>query len=72
MFTRSVSLLKCEVTEGKKGLPYLRWYPQHSAYHTVGLKQYVWKEERRNGEKGRGQGEGRKEGRVIEVQTAEL
>ena len=39
------------------------WYPQHGAYHTVGLKQYVWREERRNGEKDRWQGEGMKEGK---------
>ena len=68
---RSVSLLNCEVSEGRECLPYLPWYPQHSACHTVGLKQYVRKEERRNGEKDRWQGEGRKEGRIVEVQTME-
>ena len=68
---RSVSLLNCEVSEGKEGLPYLPWYPQHGAYHTVGLKQYVGREERKNGKKDRCQGEGRKEGRSTEVQTVE-
>lgn len=59
---------------GKKGLPYLRWYPQHSAYHTVGLKQYALKkrgemERRADGRERGGRKQGKKEGRIIEVQT---